>query len=225
MRKPLLAVLAVLALFAGACGASGDDDSADETTSTTAAAETTDDTTSTTDDTEDTEPDETTTTEDDDASGDLVDVEEWATEFCGDFESWLDGINASSEGVQEGITPGDLEGAKSAIVGLFTDVSGQTRTLIDEIEAGGAPDIDDGEAFHEDLLTKFEDFYTAIDTARSEAEAASTADPAAFQTTISDLVATFQTETETVGNSFSELDAKYGDADLDAAVSASCSFM
>ena len=101
----------------------------------------------------------------------------------------------------------------------------ETRTLIDEIEAGGAPDIDDGEGFQADLIEKFEDFHTAIDTARAEAEAASTADPVAFQSTISDLIATFQTETQTVGNSFSELDAKYGDVALDSAVRDACSFM
>lgn len=216
MRKSLLALLAVLALFAGACGASGDDDAADDTTSTSASSATSEP-----------EDDETTTTteDEDEGSGDLVDVEDWAVEFCGNFETWLDGITASGDTVGDAITPGDLEGAKTAIVGLFDDVSGQTRTLIDAIEAGGAPDIDDGEDFLADLIGKFEDFHTAIEDAKAEAEGVSTADPTAFQATITELVSTFQTETQTVGNSFSELDAEYGDADLDAAVRDACTFM
>lgn len=219
MRKSLLALLAVLALFAGACGASGDDDAADETTSTSASSATTET------EPDDTEPEETTTTTEDEPSGDLVEVEAWAAEFCGNFEAWLNGITASGESVGDAITPGDLEGAKTAIVGLFDDVSGQTETLIGQLEAGGAPDIDDGEAFLDDLLGKFEDFHAAIETAKSEAEGVSTADPAAFQATITELVSTFQTETQTVGDSFSELDAEYGDLELDAAVRDACTFM
>jgi polyhydroxyalkanoate synthesis regulator phasin len=216
MRRYLLALLAVLALFAAACGASGDDDAADVTTTT--SSESGDEADETT----------TTTTEDEgggDPSGDGVEVEEWADQFCGGFEGWLDGVTATSESLEGSIQPGDLEGAKTAIVGLFADVGDQTQELIDEIEAIGAPDIDDGEAFQQDLLGKFEDFHAAIDTARTEAEAASTADPAAFQATITELLSTFEQETQEIGDSFAELDAKYADAGLNAAVSESCSFM
>ena len=65
----------------------------------------------------------------------------------------------------------------------------------------------------------------AITEAGAEAEAVDTADPAAFQSTITGLVSTFQSETETVGNSFSELDAKYPDPDLNEAVGSACSFL
>ena len=145
--------------------------------------------------------------------------------ICGDFQAWLDGVKASSEGITSSITPGDIEGAKAAIVGLFDDVAGQTETLIGEIEDGGAPDIEGGEDFLADLVGKFEEFHTAITEAGAEAEAVDTADPAAFQSTITGLVSTFQSETETVGNSFSELDAKYPDPDLNEAVGSACSFL
>ena len=213
MRKHLAVLLAALVLLGGACGASGDDDSADATTTEVPS--------SSTETTETTEP-TTTTTE---PASDLVEVEVWAGGFCGSFETWLNGVNGAGEALQSSIAPGDLEGARAAIVGLFTDVSGRTRTLIDELDALGAPDIDDGEAFHQALLGKFEAFHATIETARGEAEVASTADPETFQTTISDLVATFQTETQAVGNSFSELDATYGDAALDAAMRDACTFM
>ncbi len=220
MRKLLLALLAVLALFAGACSSSGDDDAGSTTTTASAPDEA--------------EGDETTTTGaeegdgdqggDEEPASDLVEVEAWADNFCGDFQAWLDGVKAASEGLSGSIAPGDIEGAKAAIVGLFDDVAGQTDTLITEIEDGGAPDIDDGEEFLADLVTKFEEFHAAITEAGAEAEAVDTADPAAFQATITELVSTFQAETETVGNSFSELDARYPDQDLNAAVTSSCSF-
>jgi hypothetical protein len=217
-RSTLAPVLAVVALALGACGASGSDDDADDTT-TTAVADDAD--TSTTED----EQDDTTTTTEESASGDLVDVEVWAEQFCGDFEGWLDAITAAGESVGDAVQPGDIEGAKTAIVGLFDDVADETDTFIEALEEGGAPDIDDGEAFLDDLVEKFEAFRDAMVTAGDQAEAADTSDPAAFQATITELISDFQTETETVGASFSELDAVYGDRDLDAAVDEACTFM
>ncbi len=218
MRKSSLALLAAMALLVGACGASGDGGAADQTTSTSEPSSTT------VDGSTDADADDTTTTTED-VGGDLVGVDDWAEGFCGSFESWLEGITASGEGLQDSIAPGDLDGAKVAIVGLFGDVADQTRELIDEIEVIGAPDIDDGEEFLADLLGRFEAFHAAIEAALSDAEAVSTTDPASFQATITELLATFQTETEAVGNSFAELDAQYGNAELDAAVTSACSFM
>lgn len=219
MRKLLLALLAVLALFAGGCSSSGDEETGSATTA--AAPDGGDGDGTTTTGSEEGDGDE---GGDEEPASDLVEVEAWADNFCGDFQAWLDGVKAASEGLSGSIAPGDIEGAKAAIVDLFDDVAGQTETLITEIEDGGAPDIDDGEQFLADLLTKFEEFHTAITDAGAEAEAVDTADPAAFQATITELVSTFQAETETVGNSFSELDARYPDQDLNAAVTSSCSF-
>lgn len=216
-RSSIAPVLAVVALALGACGASGSDDDADDTTTTSVA----DDRTSTTGE----EQEDTTTTTEESASGDLVDVEVWAEQFCGDFEGWLDAITAAGESVGDAVQPGDIEGAKTAIVGLFDDVAGETDAFIEAMEEGGAPDIDDGEAFLDDLVEKFEAFRDAMVTAGEQAEAADTADPAAFQATITELISDFQTETETVGASFSELDAVYGDRELDAAVDEACTFM
>lgn len=224
MRRSLSAFLAVLALvFVSACGASGgDDDAAEETTTTEASGDAT-----TTSESGEDEEETTTTSEDDDEqpSGDLVEVDAWADDFCGNFETWLDEVQAASENVTDSVTPGDMVGAKAAIIDLFGTVSTHTETLIGEIESGGAPDIDDGEDFLADLVVKFEDFHAAIETARAEAETVSTTDPVAFQNEFTELLATFQTETETVGNSFSELDAKYSDRDLNAAVESSCDFL
>ncbi len=225
MRRSLSALLAVLALvFVSACGASGgDDDAAEETTTTTIADDTTEDTAA---EDEGDDDDETTTTEsDDEPSGGGVEVEAWADDFCGSFETWLDEVQAASSGVTDSITPGDMEGAKTAIINLFGTVATHTETLIGEIESAGAPDIDDGDDFLADLIVKFEDFHAAIETARAQAETVSTTDPVAFESEFTALLATFQSETETVGNSFSELDAKYSDRDLNAAVESACSFL
>lgn len=218
MRKSFGVLLTIAALFfVASCGASGGEDSSDTTvasddTPTTEAEETTT-----------TEDEETTTTEQESSGGGDVDVEEWAEGFCGNFEGWLADIQDASGSVADGITPGDVEGAKAAIVGLFDDASATTDTLITSIEEGGAPDIDDGESLVEDLVGKFEDFNAAIGAAKSDAEALPTADPAAFQSGVNTVVETFQTEVTEVGDSFAELDTQYPSPELNAALSSSCS--
>lgn len=208
MRKPLGILLALVALFfVASCGASGGDESSDTT-----EAETSEESSTT--------EDETTTTADD--SSDAVEVDAWAEDFCGNFQGWLSEIQDASGTVSEGITPGDVEGAKAAIVGLFDDASTSTTALIESLESGGYPDIDDGEDLVDDLVGKFEDFDTAIGGARAEAEALPTDDPAAFQSGVNDVVETFQTEVTEVGDSFSELDTKYPAPELSSALEASC---
>jgi hypothetical protein len=225
MRMLLLAMVAVIALTAGACSSSGDDEPAATTTGAGTPGTSLDGS----------EEASGVDVDDGDAGADrpgddgpptgLVAVDEWADNFCGDFQAWLDGVKGASEGLSSSISPGDIDGAKAAIVGLFDDVAAQTDTLISEIEDGGAPDIDDGEDFLADLVARFEAFHAAISGAATEADAVDTADPAAFQATITELVSTFQAETEAVGSSFAELDAQYADPELNEAVSSACSFL
>ncbi|HEX2577431.1 MAG TPA: hypothetical protein VHK88_13835 [Aquihabitans sp.] len=217
MRKPTATLLAVLAVVALAgCGASGEDDASD----TTAAAPTTteapaDETTTEAD------GDETTTTEEE-ASGDAVPVEDWAEDFCGGFDTWIGQIQEAGAQVSEGITPGDLEGAKAAFVDLFDTAAAETDTLIGVLADSGSPDIEDGEGLVEDLTGKFEEFKTAIEDAGAEAEAVPTDDPTAFQEQVEALGQTFQEEATAVGDSFGELDSKYPSQDLQSALSESC---
>ena len=211
MRKTIGAFLALFALvLTSACGASGGDETSSSTTTTVAAG---DSTTSTT------EGDTTTTTE---AGSDTTNVDEWAKDFCGSFEDWIAKIQEESANVSDSVTPGDVAGAKQVIVDLFGSVSDETQSLIGDIENAGVPDIDDGANFVDDLIGKFQDFDDAIQAAKTDAEALQTADPAKFKTDVDGLVATFQSETTAVGNSFGELDAKYPDQDLQVALKSSC---
>lgn len=210
MRKTSLALLTALALtFVSACGASGGDDASKDTSTTAAAA----------DKTTTTKAPETTTT----AGSENLDVKEWADGFCGSFGNWLDDIKAASANVSTSITPGDLSGAKTAIVNLFDTASKETESLISDIQDGGTPDINRGDQLVDDLIGKFKDFDEAITAAKTEAESLPIDNPTEFQAKVTTLVSTFQTETQTVGDSFGELDAKYNSQELNDALNASCS--
>ena len=206
MRKSLLAVLAIASLaFVSACGASGGSDSSDTTS---AEAPTTTEA-----------PEQTTTTE---AAG--VAVEDWADSFCGSFSTWLTAITAASDSAGDGVTPGDIQSAKDALATLFGSASTATQTLISDVEAAGAPDIEDGDQLVDDLITKFQAFDDAAQAAAADVEALGTDDLATFQAEADKLSTTFQDEVNTVADSFSEIDAKYPDSDLNAALTKSCDF-
>ena len=211
MRKTTAAFLALFALtLVTACGASGGDKKAD-TTTTTAKASGGGSTTTTTE--------ATTTT---DASGSGVAVDDWAVAFCGSFKTWISDIQAASSGVSSDVTAGDLASAKTAIVKLFGTASTRTEALIDDVDQAGVPDIDNGDGLVTDLKGKFQDFDDAILAAKSDADALAVDDPTTFKSDVQTLLDTFQAETQKVGDSFSELDAKYNSQDLNDALNQHC---
>ena len=220
MRRHLISLLAIIVLAVGACGTSDGNESADETTTESPSTGS-----GQAGEGGEGEGGNTATSGDRGGSGDLTEVNGWADDFCTSFEAWLEGITTAAGGLADGIVPGDLAAAKAVIVALFDDVAAQTTTLVDEVDRIGAPDIDGGERFAAELLDRFKDFGSAIEVARSDAEAVSTSDPTSFQAAVSELIATFQAETEAVGNSFAELSAGHGSAELDGALNAACSFM
>ena len=217
MRKTLAATAAALALVLSACGASGGSSEGAGQSPTTAAAS--DSTTTTTEAPTTTEATTTTTS---DIPEDAVAVKDWADDFCGNFKGWITDIQTASTDVGKDINPGDINGGKLAIVKLFETASTETESLIGQIDAGGVPDVPDGDKLVDDLNGKFQDFNDAIEKAKAEAEALPTDDPNAFQSEVKRLTQTFQDETTKVGESFGELDAKYPSPELQSALSDSC---
>jgi len=204
MRKSLAVLLTVSALtLVSACGASGGSDSAtkDKATTTTEKAKVT------------------TTTE---AKSDAVPVDEWAASFCKSFGAWTTTIKSTGDDISKDITPGDLAGARTAIVALFDKVSAETKDLITTLETSGTPDIDDGEQFVKDLSEKFQGFVDATEASKAKAAAIPVDDPTTFQTQFTAVFDDFQKNINAVGDSFGELDTKYPDSDLQAALSKSC---
>jgi hypothetical protein len=210
MRKTIPVLMAAAALtFLGACGASGGSDDAkkSEDPTTTAAPK-----------------EETTTTEADQGDDETVAVDEWADTFCGSFSTWLDDIQTASSGVADNVTPGDIDSAKTAIADLFGTASEATQTLIDELESGGAPDIDDGDQLVEDLVEKFQAFDDAAQKAKADTEDLASDDISTFQSEADELTTTFQDEVGKVADSFSEIDSKYKSEELNAELDKACDF-
>ncbi len=200
MRKYLIALVALASLATlSACGSSGGSDGASDATTTTKAKATK------------------TTTE-----VPTVTVAKWAGEFCGNFKTWQDEIQASSSKVKDKVDPTDASTAQTAISDLFSEASTSTQDLIASIENGSVPDMDEGQAFLDDLISKFQEIDDAAQSAKTDVGKLKTDDLETFETEATKLVTQFQDAITKVGDSFSEIDAKYPSADLEAALSKSC---
>lgn len=217
MRKffSLLFALGALTFLAG-CGASGgDDEAAGNDTTTTVAPSTTEaiEGTSTTE-----PPEATTTTTAGSVTGGARDVDSWADDFCLSFQGWLDGLQTSSEAAVEAMREVNLPQGKAGILALLEDVGAQTSDLVTELESNGYPDVTGGEDLVAELIDRFNAFEAAIKTAHTQAETIPTNSPEEFQTQIESVMGAFQDEVTVVGDSFSELDVRYPDPDLQAAL-------
>lgn len=205
----------VLVVLAG-CGASGGNESSD----TTEAKTTT--TVDTFADVTDPTPLNTTTTEADDPDGEALD--EWASSFCESFEGrWLTELETLSANADDGVTPGDLASIKASFVGLFRGAADATATLVSDVEALGAPDAENGEEIHAEMIRLFGDMEGTLDGVADEMESLSTDDPE-FQTKTMDLVDEFSAAADEVQGSFEMIDAEYPSPELGLAINQHCSF-
>lgn len=192
------AVVALMLLATACSGSSGDDAT---TTSTTAAA---------------------TSTTEVGPPPDAIAVDDWADSFCASFDDWSSAISEAETGIADDVAQGDLSGSRDAVEELFSSASEATGTLIDEVEAGGVPEVIDGDLLVDDLVERFEGFRDTTDDAGTKAAALPVDDPKAFRSELATLRETFKEEATKVGASFDKLDADYPSAELKRALEDSC---
>lgn len=201
MRKSLTTVAAVLCLsILGACSSGGSDDAAKDTTTTTEKA--------------------TTTT----TAAPGVDIDEWATTFCTSLGTWLGDIKDASAAAGDQAKVGDAVSLQRAVGELYGTMSSATKTLIEEVSAQGAPDIEDGEDFQTALIGKYQVVDEAALDVQTQIEAAPTDDIATLQAKIDELGAGFQAEVEDASKAILALGRKYPSTELSAAIKSACLF-
>lgn len=148
----------------------------------------------------------------------------WAGGFCRAFQTWLDAVATASEGLNATIVPGDLAAARTAIAELFHDVADRTTVLVEQLEDSPVPDVDGGERLVREMAAMFEDVRGAFDTAGDQARKADIADPASFQSEVTELVGAFQRQIETMTEAFGTLDERFPDPELKESINSACSF-
>jgi hypothetical protein len=136
---------------------------------------------------------------DGEADAETVSAEEYATGVCGAIASWVDEIQGLNEDLQANLDPTSIDSLKDAMVGFLEDVIVSTDTVIAEVEDVGVPDVEEGNAAAQHLLTGLRDSRAVFEDAHARVEALSTDDPAAFGEELQTVGTDIQTSMSTIG--------------------------
>lgn len=118
-----------------------------------------------------------------DGSGDTVTAPaDYAEGLCtaiADFQTDLDRQSAELQDALGKGTPSPAD-MKDTLVTFVSGLSDRTHELIDDVEALGTPDVENGEEVRSTLTGAFETVVAAFDEAEADIEALSTDDPTAL---------------------------------------------
>ena len=80
--------------------------------------------------------------------------EAWASEVCTAMSDWLDEAHSSERRLHwENPDPSSAEEAKETVLGFLDDILATTNDLVQRVEAAGIPDVEDGKAAADDLMS------------------------------------------------------------------------
>jgi hypothetical protein len=144
---------------------------------------------------------------------DTVSATEYATGVCGAISGWVDDIQALNQDLQDNLDPTSMDSLKDAMVGFLEDVTAATDSVIAEVEAVGIPDVEDGQAAADAVLSALRDSQSVFADARDRVQGLSTADPTAFGEELATLGTDLQSSMSGIGG---ELD-QFASPELDEA--------
>jgi hypothetical protein len=133
--------------------------------------------------------------------GDSVSPETYASDICTAVGDW---VTAIQEGASEIATSADASSGVEVLQSFLEDAVTETEALISEVEDAGAPDVDGGEEFADQLQSAFDEAKTVLEDARDDAADLPTDDPAAFSTAAAELGTSVQEALGAVGSELSE---------------------
>jgi hypothetical protein len=133
------------------------------------------------------------------AGGETVSAEAYATGVCSAIADWVDEIQGLNEDLQANLDPSSIDALKDAMVTFLDDVIASTDTVIADVEDVGIPDVDDGDAAAQHLLTGLRESRGVFEDARDRVEAMPTDDPAAFGEELQTVGTDIQTSMSTIG--------------------------
>jgi hypothetical protein len=133
------------------------------------------------------------------ANAGTVTAEAYASGVCGAIADWVGEIQGLNEDLQANLDPSSIDALKDTMVTFLDDVIASTDTVIAEVENVGVPDVDDGDAAAQHLLTGLRDSRGVFQNARDRVEAMPTDDPAAFGEELQTVGTDIQTSMSTIG--------------------------
>lgn len=142
--------------------------------------------------------------------------------LCAAIVSYQGDLEAESTSLQDEFSGGTPtpEETKDVLVSFLGTMSDRTQQLIDDVEALGTPDVENGEQVKTAFVGAFQQVVDLFDSAKSDVEKLSTDDPAALAEGFATAATKLQEAGAGIGASFNDLSSE----ELDAAAqeAASC---
>ena len=133
-------------------------------------------------------------------SGTAPDV--YAKGVCGAINTWLESVQNGANNIGSVTSPAE---GKTAVVKYLSDVTASTQTMINKVDAVGAPATDNGEEVQATLLSALNKVKDVFSEAEKKAETLSTTDQAAFTATMTEIGTSLQAASGDVDSSLSSV--------------------
>jgi hypothetical protein len=142
----------------------------------------------------------------------------WAASVCGALGTWVTSLQDGSRrlGTQMRDTK-DLKTVKARFVGFLEDAEESSEEMVDKVKETGPPDVEQGEAIQDDLVTAFEKVNQSFSNAVDKANELSTDNLKEFSSGVGELSQDVQNNLATTGQDFSTLSDRFQSSELDNA--------
>jgi len=153
---------------------------------------------------------------DDDDGGGSADVGDYASDICTAFTDWTQAIQDRQTELQEGLKPGaSPEEGKNALQGFLDDAVSASDQLVEDVEAAGTPDTDNGEEAADALQAAAEGARDQLAEAQENVADLPTDSPQAFGQAADEFGNDVRSALEGVGDGLQDIDTPELDEAID----------
>jgi hypothetical protein len=146
--------------------------------------------------------------------------EGWSTDMCTAVGDWVDELQTRSDALGETTSGASgVEDVRTAFVDFLDDAVARTDQMVDEVEAAGHPDVENGEEIADGLLAELRPMQAELEDARDNAEALPD-DPTAFAQGAQEIGQSMQQVSETASNGIADVGKEFSSAELEEAMDA-----
>lgn len=154
--------------------------------------------------------------DDDDDGGGSADVGDYASDICTAFTDWTQAIQDRQTELQEGLQPGaSPEEGKDALQGFLDDAVSASDQLVEDVEAAGTPDTDNGEEAADALQAAAEGARDQLAEAQENVADLPTDSPQAFGQAADEFGNDVRSALEGVGDGLQDIDTPELDEAID----------
>jgi hypothetical protein len=153
---------------------------------------------------------------DDDDGGGSAEVGDYASDICTAFTDWTQAIQDRQTELQEGLQPGaSPQEGKDALQGFLDDAVAASDQLVDDVDAAGTPDTENGEEAAEALQSAAEGARDQLSEAQENVADLPTDSPAAFGEAADKFGNDVRSALEGVGDGLQDIDTPELDEAID----------